>query len=65
MKHYVTVIRTSSYPHAINHPLHFSAPNLSTIFSAARETLFMKRPKAAFFLSSGLYLADTMAVEGT
>lgn len=41
-----------------------TAPNLSTLFSAARETLFMKRPKAAFLLSSGFYLADTMTLEG-
>ncbi len=40
------------------------APNLSTLFAAARETLFMKRPKAAFLLSSGFYLSDSMTVDG-
>ncbi len=39
------------------------APNLSTLFTAARETLFIKRPKAAFVLETGFYLSDTMTVE--
>lgn len=38
-------------------------PNLTTLFEAARDTLFIKRPKAAFVLETGLYLSDTMAVE--
>jgi len=39
------------------------APNLTTLFNAARETLFIKRPKAAFNLETGFYLSDTMAIE--
>jgi len=39
------------------------APNLTTLFNAARETLFIKRPKAAFNLETGFYLSDTTAIE--
>jgi len=38
-------------------------PNLTTLFNAARETLLIKRPKAAFNLETGFYISDTMAVE--